>query len=78
MKQLTDTCIKNGGDHFLSEIASKDFMDNILLVIRTPTLNLEVKHKILRLVQNWAIAFEGKSDLLYVGKVYGSLKDEGI
>ncbi len=53
-------------------------MDNILLVVRTPTLNLEVKHKILRLVQNWAIAFEGKSDLSYVGKVYGSLKDEGI
>ncbi|KAH9949478.1 ubiquitin binding protein [Amylocystis lapponica] len=75
---LTDTCIKNGGDLFLAEIASRDFMDNLVSILKIPTLNHDVKTKILRLVQNWAVAFEGKSNLSYVGEIYKTLQHEGF
>ncbi|CCM03708.1 uncharacterized protein FIBRA_05854 [Fibroporia radiculosa] len=74
---LTDTCVKNGGDPFLVEIASREFMDNLVSILRMPVLNHDVKSKILRLVQNWALAFEGKSSLTYVGDIYKALKNEG-
>ncbi|TDL22304.1 ubiquitin binding protein [Rickenella mellea] len=75
---LTDVCIKNGGDHFLVEIASREFMDNLVSILKMPTLNHEVKTKMLRLIQNWAVAFEGKPALGYVGQVYKTLKNEGF
>ncbi|TFK57735.1 ubiquitin binding protein, partial [Heliocybe sulcata] len=75
---LTDVCIKNGGDHFLVEIASREFMDNLVSILKMPTLNHEVKNKILRLIQNWSIAFEGRPTLSYVGQVYKTLQAEGF
>lgn len=75
--QLLDVCIKNGGDHFLVEIASREFMDNMVSLLKQPTINREVKDTMLRLTQNWATAFEGKSTLSYVGEVYKTLQQEG-
>ncbi|CAA7267700.1 unnamed protein product [Cyclocybe aegerita] len=74
---LTDVCIKNGGDLFLAEIASREFMDNLVSILKIPVLNHEVKNTILRLVQNWSVAFEGKPNLNYVGQVYKTLTNEG-
>lgn len=74
---LTDTCVKNGGDHFLIEIASREFMDNLVSIVKIPGLNHEVKNNILRLIQNWSISFEGKYSLSYVGQVYKTLQGEG-
>jgi growth factor-regulated tyrosine kinase substrate len=75
--QLTDICIKNGGDQFLSEVSSREFMDNLVSILKIPALNIEVKNNILRLVQNWSIAFEGKPQLSYAGQVYKNLMNEG-
>lgn len=75
--QLSDICVKNGGDLFLVEIASREFMDNLVSILKMPTLNQDVKNMILRLIQNWSIAFEGKQNLSYVGSVYETLKKEG-
>jgi hepatocyte growth factor-regulated tyrosine kinase substrate len=61
----------------LVEVASREFMENLVSILKMPVLNHEVKTKILRLVQNWAVAFEGKSQLSYVATVYDSLKREG-
>ncbi|KAJ7451084.1 vacuolar sorting-associated protein Vps27 [Mycena latifolia] len=75
---LTDICIKNGGDLFLAEVASREFMDNLVSILKIPILNVDVKNNILRLVQNWSIAFEGKPTLSYVGQVYKTLTTEGF
>ncbi|KAF8816712.1 ubiquitin binding protein [Phlegmacium glaucopus] len=74
---LTDICIKNGGDPLLAEIASREFIDNLVSILKVPALNHDVKTNILRLIQNWSIAFEGKPALNYVGQVYKTLTTEG-
>ncbi|KAH7910014.1 hypothetical protein BJ138DRAFT_1153929 [Hygrophoropsis aurantiaca] len=74
---LTDTCVKNGGDHFLTELASREFMDNLVSILKMPSLNHLVKTDILKYIQNWSLAFEGKHSLQYVGQVYKTLKSEG-
>ncbi|EKM60542.1 uncharacterized protein PHACADRAFT_84579 [Phanerochaete carnosa HHB-10118-sp] len=75
---LTDTCVKNGGDPFLVEVASREFMDNLVSILKIPALNHDVKNKILRFIQNWATAFEGRANLSYVGEVYKTLQHEGF
>lgn len=52
-------------------------MDNLVSILKIPTLNLEVKNNILRLVQNWSVAFEGKPALSYLATVYKTLTNEG-
>ncbi|KAI0791692.1 hypothetical protein C8Q75DRAFT_805300 [Abortiporus biennis] len=75
---LTDVCVKNGGDQFLVEIASREFMDNLVSILKIPGLNHDVKNKILRYIQDWSTAFEGKSTLSYVSEVYRTLQREGF
>lgn len=47
-------------------------------ILKVPALNNDVKSNILRLVQNWSHAFEGKPGLSYVGQVYKTLTTEGL
>ncbi|KAK4974022.1 hypothetical protein LTR28_010723 [Elasticomyces elasticus] len=73
------TCVKNGGSHFMTEIASREFMDNLTSLLRSngPTaLNDEVRNKMLELIQSWAVAAEGRSSLTYISEVYKDLSRE--
>ncbi|KAK9450120.1 uncharacterized protein V1518DRAFT_413040 [Limtongia smithiae] len=76
--KLTDVCVKNGGYHFLIEIASREFMDNLASIARSKTVNSDVKESILDLIQSWAAVFESQLPLQYVSVVYKDLKAEGF
>lgn len=76
---LTDICIKNGGDHFLAEVASHEFMDNLVSLLKKPTgVNHDVSAKALKLIQNWAQIAEAKPGQMgYIDVIYRSLKASG-
>lgn len=56
-------------------------MDNLVSILRAygiAAANEEVKAKILELIQSWATATEGRSELSYIGETYRGLQRDGF
>lgn len=74
---LIDTCVKNGGNHFIVEISSREFIDSIVSIIHDDKTNENVRDLSLDLIQNWAIAFKENFQFKYVVSTYEQLKSDG-
>ena len=64
----------------MNEIASREFIDNLTSLLRAQggaATDNQVRNKILELIQNWATAAEGRSNLVYISETYQTLKREG-
>lgn len=53
-------------------------MDNLVSILKMPALNMDVKNLLLKFIQNWSTAFEGKPTLSYVNQIYRTLCNEGM
>lgn len=75
---LVDTCVKNGGDIFVKEIASREFMDELVSILKSPTgCNADVKNKLTTVIQTWGLASKNKPVISYMYDTYALLKAEG-
>ncbi|XP_017540344.1 TOM1-like protein 2 isoform X5 [Pygocentrus nattereri] len=77
---VLETCVKNCGHRFHVLVATRDFIDGILVKIISPKNNPPtiVQDKVLALIQAWADAFRSSPDLTGVVHIYEELKRKGI
>ncbi|XP_070703595.1 TOM1-like protein 2 isoform X2 [Pempheris klunzingeri] len=77
---VLETCVKNCGHRFHVQVASRDFIDGVLVKIISPKNNPPtiVQDKVLSLIQAWADAFRSSPDLTGVVHIYEELKRKGI
>uniref|UniRef100_H9GFU4 Target of myb1 like 2 membrane trafficking protein n=1 Tax=Anolis carolinensis TaxID=28377 RepID=H9GFU4_ANOCA len=78
--QVLETCVKNCGHRFHVLVASRDFIDGVLVKIISPKNNPPtiVQDKVLALIQAWADAFRSSPDLTGVVHIYEELKRKGV
>ncbi|XP_033886498.1 TOM1-like protein 2 isoform X4 [Acipenser ruthenus] len=77
---VLETCVKNCGHRFHVLVASRDFIDGVLVKIISPKNNPPtiVQDKVLAMIQAWADAFRSSPDLTGVVHIYEELKRKGI
>ncbi|KAK1162874.1 TOM1-like protein 2 isoform X2 [Acipenser oxyrinchus oxyrinchus] len=77
---VLETCVKNCGHRFHVLVASRDFIDGVLVKIISPKNNPPtiVQDKVLAMIQAWADAFRSSPDLTGVVHIYEELKRKGV
>lgn len=76
---VLEACVKNCGKRFHLLVTNKDFVQDLVKLIGPkndpPAV---VQEKVLSLIQSWAQAFRGQTELQGVVQVYNELKSKGI
>lgn len=76
---VLEACVKNCGKRFHLLVTNKDFVQDLVKLIGPkndpPPV---VQEKVLSLIQSWAQAFKGQTELQGVVQVYNELKSKGI
>ncbi|XP_076852934.1 TOM1-like protein 2 isoform X2 [Brachyhypopomus gauderio] len=77
---VLETCVKNCGHRFHVLVATRDFIDGVLVKTISPKNNPPtiVQDKVLALIQAWADAFRSSPDLTGVVHIYEELKRKGV
>ncbi|KAI9261133.1 hypothetical protein BY458DRAFT_576088 [Sporodiniella umbellata] len=75
---LVDTCVKNSGDMFLREVATREFMDSLVSVLKSSACNVDVRDRLLSIIQTWGTASRNNPRLSYMHDTYTLLKAEGM
>lgn len=76
---LLDLCVKNGGSHFLEEVATKEFMDAYnaqVITLVNQDRNDGVVDLMLEYIQAWALMTKDRTDLSQIYKTYQALKSK--
>lgn len=76
--KLIDFCIKNGGSHYILEIASKEFMDPLVVFLKSKSNNESVKESLLEMIQTWSILVSKDQKYDYINTVYRKLQNDGF
>ncbi|KAJ1663449.1 Vacuolar protein-sorting-associated protein 27 [Coemansia sp. RSA 1813] len=76
--QLSDMCIKNGGNLIQLELTRREFMDAVYGLMESKTgRSFELRQLVLRLVQEWAELFRNNPEMAYVDGLYLRMKRMG-
>ncbi|XP_056310380.1 TOM1-like protein 2 isoform X1 [Danio aesculapii] len=77
---VLETCVKNCGHRFHVHVASRDFIEGVMVKIISPKNNPPAiaQDKVLALIQAWADAFRSSPDLTGVVHIYEELKRKGV
>ncbi|CAG8534904.1 4151_t:CDS:2 [Racocetra fulgida] len=65
---------ENCGAKFHAEIASKKFLEALELVVVTPNVDPDVKHRLVELLRNWTQAFQNEPSLWQIASLYNKLE----
>lgn len=76
--KLIDFCIKNGGEHFINEIASKEFMDPLVSKLKDKNIKEGLKKYMLENIQTWSIMVSMNPKFDYINTTYRKLQDDGF
>lgn len=77
---LMDALVKNGGLHFVKELATKGFIDSYaaeMVTLRNQSRSPEVIDLMLEYLQSWALAMKNIEGLGYVNQKYQDLRKSG-
>lgn len=74
---MTDACVKNTGDHFLIELASREFVDQIVALSESKEIEA-VQTRARTLFQVWALAMGQDERFRYIREAYEQCRREGV
>lgn len=75
---LLESCMKNCGNHFIASV-DKPLMDEIAKIAKNTNKSLKASEEALRLIQQWARAFESKKSTYPIFfDTYMQMKAKGV